>query len=60
MYESQKRAAKKWATKNRDRKNYLIKRTVAKTFILKKATSEDLEKIVGYIDQRKKLLQGKD
>ncbi|WP_173005447.1 hypothetical protein [Lactobacillus helveticus] len=44
-----KKLIKKWDTKNKDRKQYLNKRSNAKNFILKLATKEDLEQIKEYI-----------
>lgn len=50
---AQKKAAKRWDNKNKDRKQYLNRRSVTKNFILKEATTEDLEQIEKYIEQRK-------
>lgn len=55
--EAQKRATKKWDTKNKTRKQYLNRRSITKNFILKEATTEDLEQIKKYIEQRQ---HGKD
>lgn len=55
--EAQKRATKKWDIKNKTRKQYLNRRSVTKNFILKEATTEDLEQIKKYIEQRQ---HGKD
>lgn len=60
MIEAQRKASKKWDDANRDRKNYINKRSIAKNFILKSANHEDLKKMSDYIDQRKKLLHDKD
>lgn len=57
LNEANKKANKKWDTKNKDRKQYLNKRSNAKNFILKLATKEDLEQIKEYIKQRENELQ---
>ena len=54
--DSQKRANKKWDNNNKERKQYLNKRSVAKNFILKLATAEDLDNLENYIQQRRKEL----
>ena len=50
--EAQKRATYNYRKKNRERSRYINKRSMAKSFILNNATSEDLEALKGYIDQR--------
>lgn len=50
------KANKKWDSNNRERKNYINKRSVAKNFILKSATQEDLDNIKQYIKQREEML----
>ncbi|RVU71764.1 MULTISPECIES: hypothetical protein [Lactobacillus] len=57
LSEARKKANAKWDAKNRSRKNYITKRSVAKNFILKLATKEDLKQIKEYIQQREKELQ---
>lgn len=57
LSEAHKKANKKWDAKNKDRKQYLNKRSNAKNFILKLATKEDLEQIKEYINQRENELQ---
>lgn len=57
LSEAHKKANKKWDAKNKDRKQYLNKRSNAKNFILKLATKEDLEQIKEYIKQRENELQ---
>lgn len=52
LSEAHKKANKKWDAKNKDRKQYLNKRSNAKNFILKLATKKDLEQIKEYIKQR--------
>lgn len=51
--EAQKKANKKWDAKNKDRKQYLNKRSTAKSFILNPAMEKDLEQIEEYIAQRR-------
>lgn len=57
MTNSQTKASRKWEEKNKARANYLRYRSTAKSFILKHATSEDLEAIEDYIKQRKEILR---
>lgn len=57
LSEAHKKANKKWDAKNKDRKQYLNKRSNAKNFILKLATKEDIEQIKEYINQRENELQ---
>lgn len=52
LTEARKRANKKWDEKNKNRKQYLNKRSTTKSFILNLATQEDLEKIKEYISER--------
>lgn len=47
----------RWRDKNRERVNYMRARRGAKSFILTKATSEDLQEIEGFIEERKKYLE---
>ncbi|MBD5431638.1 MAG: hypothetical protein HDR41_04120 [Lactobacillus sp.] len=54
--DSQKRANKKWDDNNKERKQYLNKRSVAKNFILKNATIKDLDQLEKYIAERKSKL----
>ena len=39
---AQQRATKKWNKKNKERRNYLSKRSAARSFIRNHATQEDL------------------
>ena len=39
---AQQRATKKWNEKNKERRNYLSKRSAARSFIRNHATQEDL------------------
>lgn len=57
LNDARKRANKKWDEKNKARINYLHKRSNAKSFILNNATEDDLENILGYVEQRKKELE---
>ena len=43
--EAQAAADKRWAEKNRERKNYLSRRSNARGFIQNLATAEDLEEL---------------
>lgn len=53
---AQRKANKKWDSKNKERKQYLNKRSTAKSFILNLATEEDLENIKQYVADREKQL----
>ena len=48
LTEARKKANKKWDENNKDRKNYIVKRSTTKNFILKSATEEDLKNIESY------------
>ena len=50
--DSQKKATKKWAEKNREHSNYLKYRSCANTFINNSATLEDLEDLTKIILQK--------
>ena len=52
--EAQRRANAKWDKANKDKKNYINKKSVTKNFILKSATEEDLEIIKMWINTRLK------
>lgn len=56
LTEARKKANKKWDENNKDRKNYIVKRSTTKNFILRSATEEDLKNIETYIIERKKEL----
>lgn len=49
--ESQRKAQKKWRSKNRAHSNYLVYRSTARSFVLKHATLEDLEKLQAKIKE---------
>lgn len=57
---ARKKANQKWDNHNKDRKQYLNRRSVAKNFILKSATQEDLDNIKEYIKQREEILKQKN
>lgn len=57
LTEARKKANKKWDENNKDRKNYIVKRSTTKNFILKSATEEDLKNIETYIIERKKRIR---
>lgn len=52
--EAQKRANLKWDENNKERKQYLNRRSTAKNFILKLATDEDLQMLQEAINSVKK------
>ncbi len=56
LSEARKRANAKWDAKNKDRKQYINRRSVAKNFILNMATEEDLRQMEKYIAQRREEL----
>ena len=61
LTEARKKVNKKWDENNKDRKNYIVKRSTTKNFILKSATEEDLKNIESYIIERKaKLKESKE
>ncbi|WP_353486090.1 hypothetical protein [Apilactobacillus xinyiensis] len=53
LTEAHKKANKKWDEKNKARKQYLNKRSLAKSFIRKLATDEDIEELSKLIEERK-------
>ena len=55
LTEARKKANKKWDEHNKDRKNYIVKRSTTKNFILKSATEEDLKNIESYIIERREI-----
>ena len=57
LSEAKIRANRKWDAKNKERKNYLSYRSMAKKFILEKATLNDLITINSYVEQRKNKLE---
>ncbi|MBC2263682.1 glycosyltransferase family 61 protein [Listeria booriae] len=53
---SQLRASENWTKKNKERKQYINRRSVAKRFIENDANLEDLEMLLGVIEEKKKRL----
>ncbi|MBC1316577.1 hypothetical protein [Listeria booriae] len=53
---SQLRASENWTKKNKERKQYINRRSVAKRFIENDADLEDLEMLLGVIEEKKKRL----
>lgn len=52
--DSQKEADKKWSEKNREHRNYLTKRSNARSFIRNNATEEDLLELKKIIEEKLK------
>ncbi|MCR4258731.1 hypothetical protein VMHJH2_09385 [Streptococcus uberis] len=52
--DSKKEADKNWADKNRERRNYLSKRSSARSFINNNATNEDLLELKKIIEEKLK------
>lgn len=52
--ESQKKANQKWAEQNKAHRNYLSKRSAARSFIRNNATEEDLKELQALISERLK------
>ncbi len=55
--EAKAKANKKWNQNNKERVQYINKRSVTKSFILNLATEEDLKNIESYIIERKKRIR---
>ncbi len=53
LAEARKKANKKWNQNNKERVQYINKRSATKSFILNLATEEDLKNIETYIAERK-------
>lgn len=58
--QAQIKASKKWDSNNRERKNYIVKRSTAKSFIKNNATLEDLQELTMLINDRIELLNSED
>lgn len=58
--EARAKANKKWNQNNKERVQYINKRSAAKSFILNLATEEDLKNIEAYIAERKTKLDIKN
>ena len=50
--EAQRRANAKWDKANKEKKNYINKKSITKNFILKTATLEDIENAKTWINRR--------
>lgn len=55
--EAQKQARDKWKAKNRERNNFINKRSTARNFIKKLATSKDLGEFKALIKEREEELK---
>ncbi|KRN88865.1 hypothetical protein [Ligilactobacillus ceti] len=55
--ESKKKANLKWDNANKERKQYLNRRSTCRNFIKKLATLEDLEEIEQLLQDRKNMLE---
>ncbi|MCH4169733.1 MAG: hypothetical protein LKF36_00785 [Lactobacillus sp.] len=53
LSEARKKANKKWDTENKARKNYINKRSIARNFVLKDGSAEDVDEILQLIMARK-------
>lgn len=54
--DAQARASKKWNKNNREHRNYLSKRSSARSFIRNHATDSDLNELEGLIAERRDAL----
>ena len=54
--EAQKRASRKWETKNKEKRYIERKKCYAKSYINNNATKEDLEELEELIEKRKQKL----
>lgn len=54
--DAQSKATKKWNANNRDHRNYLSKRSSARSFIRNHATGSDLNELEGLIAERRDAL----
>lgn len=50
--EAQREANERWRKKNRERTQYLNKRSITKSFILNLATTEDIQAIKRWLQER--------
>lgn len=57
MTDARKRANKKWAENNREYRNYLSKRSSARSFIRNHATMDDLNELEEIIKEKKEALE---
>ena len=56
MTEAQQKATKKWNENNREHRNYLSKRSSARSFIRNHASSSDLKELEELITERRNRL----
>ena len=57
LTEARKKANKKWNQNNKERVQYINKRSATKSFILNLATEKDLKNIESYVIERKAKLK---
>lgn len=57
VYESQKDAMRRYRRRHPEKMSYLRDKSAAKSFLLKKATLEDLDVMTDYIAQRRRQLK---
>ncbi|MBF0709688.1 MULTISPECIES: hypothetical protein [unclassified Gemella] len=55
--DAQKRASAKWDSNNRQKKNYIVKKSTAKSFIKVAETEEELRELEDLIEERRKKLK---
>lgn len=53
---AQRRASDKWDRENKERKNYIVKRSVARTFLKQHILDEDISEFVDILEELKKRL----
>ncbi|WP_125570447.1 hypothetical protein [Lacticaseibacillus songhuajiangensis] len=53
LTDARRRANKKWDDANKDRKRYIQKRSVAKSFIKNDSTAEDIDDLQSLLDERR-------
>ena len=56
LTETQHKAINKYRRKNKARTQYINRRSIAKSFILKDATKDDLDMLLGHIKERQQEL----
>ena len=54
--EAQKRASRKWDRKNKNRRQYINKRSITRNFIKKEAVKEDVDEFKVLLKNREKEL----
>lgn len=50
-------ADKRWREKKKDHSNYIRNRSASRSFIRNRATVEDLDELIGLIEERRKVLE---